>query len=255
MSVAEAAAREFFAACPRHVPELLAAELRALGIEVTRTHPAGVSFQGPLEHALKACLHSRTASRVVLSLATGPAEDPEQFYALVHALPWEEHVEADGTIAVDVVGDAPGWVRRTTFAAQKAKDAIVDRFRARAGARPSVDLERPDLRISVRFGRGAATIGIDLAGEPFLFPAPAAIAIDAEVPADPRQPGVEAGAAIECGQRPEQLDEDLLGQVLGLVDLRDELVGDVEDPLPVDPDERVPRRRISLETALDEVCL
>ena len=158
--------REFFAACPRHVPELLAGELRALGLDVTRTHPAGVSFEGSLEHGLKACLHSRTASRIVLSLVTGAAEDPEQFYALVHALPWEEHVDADGSIAVDVVGDAPGWVRHTTFAAQKAKDAIVDRFRARDGARPSVDLERPDLRVSVRFGRGAATLGIDLAGAP-----------------------------------------------------------------------------------------
>ena len=52
-----------------------------LGIEVTRTHPAGVSFAGSLEHGLRACLHSRTASRVVLSLASGPAADAEQFYA------------------------------------------------------------------------------------------------------------------------------------------------------------------------------
>ena len=163
---AAAERREFFAACPRQVPELLADELRALSLEVTRTHPAGVSFEGPLEHGLKACLHARTASRIVLSLVTGAAGDPEQFYALVHALSWEEHLDADGSIAIDVVGDAPGWVRRTTFAAQKAKDAIVDRFRAREGTRPSVDLERPDLRVSVRFGRGAATIGIDLAGAP-----------------------------------------------------------------------------------------
>ena len=46
----------------------------------------------------------------------------------------EEHVDAEGRIAVDVVGDAPAWVRRSTFAAQKAKDAIVDRFRERDGA-------------------------------------------------------------------------------------------------------------------------
>jgi 23S rRNA (guanine2445-N2)-methyltransferase / 23S rRNA (guanine2069-N7)-methyltransferase len=153
-------------ACPRQVPELLAAELRALGLAVTRSHPAGVSLEGPLEHGLRACLHSRTASRVVLLLAAGPAEDAERFYALVHELPWEEHVAADGSIAIDVVGDAPAWVRRSTFAAQKAKDAIADRFRARVGARPSVDLEAPDLRISVRFGRDRASIGIDLGGPP-----------------------------------------------------------------------------------------
>jgi 23S rRNA (guanine2445-N2)-methyltransferase / 23S rRNA (guanine2069-N7)-methyltransferase len=157
---------EFFAACPRQVPDLLAAELRTLGLEVTRTHPAGVSFEGPVEHGLIACLHSRTASRVVLAIATGPAADAGQFYELVRALPWEDHVAADGTIAVDVVGQGPAWVRRTTFAAQKAKDGIVDRFRERSGARPSVDLDAPDLRVSVRFGRDRATVGIDLAGQP-----------------------------------------------------------------------------------------
>ena len=158
--------RQFFAACPRHVPELLAGELRALGIEVTRTHPAGVGFEGPLEHGLLACLHSRTASRIVLSLVSGPSADAEQFYDLVRAVPWEEHVAAEGSIAIDVVGDAPAWVRRSTYAGQKAKDAIVDRFRERDGVRPSVDFDRPDLRVSVRFGRDSAAIGIDLTGPP-----------------------------------------------------------------------------------------
>ncbi len=158
--------REFFAACPRQVPDLLAAELRALGLAVGRSHPAGVSFDGPLEHGLLACLHSRTASRIVLALATGPAGDAGQFYELIRELPWEEHVASEGSIAIDIVGDAPAWVRRTTFAAQKAKDAIVDRFRERDGARPSVDFDDPDLRVSVRFGRDHASIGIDLAGAP-----------------------------------------------------------------------------------------
>ena len=167
MSAEAAAPRcEFFAACPRHVPELLAGELRTLGVEVTRTHPAGVGFEGSLEHGLRACLHSRTASRIVLSLASGPAADAEQFYGLIRALPWEEHVDAEGRIAIDIVGDAPAWVRRSTFAAQKAKDAIVDRFRERDGARPSVDFDDPDLRVSVRFGRDRAAVGIDLAGRP-----------------------------------------------------------------------------------------
>ena len=101
-----------------------------------------------------------------MSLATGPAGDAGQFYELIRELPWEEHVAPEGSIAIDIVGDAPAWVRRTTFAAQKAKDAIVDRFRERDGARPSVDFDDPDLRVTVRFGRDLAAIGIDLAGAP-----------------------------------------------------------------------------------------
>ena len=42
------ARRAFFAACPLGVSELLAGELRELGIDVEREHPAGVAFAGRL---------------------------------------------------------------------------------------------------------------------------------------------------------------------------------------------------------------
>jgi 23S rRNA (guanine2445-N2)-methyltransferase / 23S rRNA (guanine2069-N7)-methyltransferase len=157
---------EFFAACPRHVAELLAAELRGLDIVVTREHPAGVSFTGPLEHGYLACLHSRTASRVLLTLATVPLASAEAMYEALLALPWETHLAPHGTLAVDVVGEGPDWLRHSRFAAQKAKDAVVDRFRACTGERPSVDLRTPDLRLSLRLARTHATVGIDLSGEP-----------------------------------------------------------------------------------------
>ena len=157
---------QFFAACPRNVADLLAAELRVLGIEPGREHPAGVGFAGPITHGYLVCLHSRTASRVILTLGEVPADSPEALYAAVVQMPWEEHMAPEGTLIVDTVGESPSWLRHTQFAALKVKDAVVDRFRERAGTRPSVDPERPDLRINVRFARERATIGIDLSGEP-----------------------------------------------------------------------------------------
>ncbi len=157
---------EFFAACPRHVADLLATELRELGVNVTREHPAGVSFTGPVAHGYLACLHSRTASRVLLTIGTVPLDTPEAMYAALRELPWEDHLAADGTLAIDVVGEGPAWLRHSQFAAQKSKDAIVDRFRERTGGRPSVDLASPDLRVSLRLARSHATVGIDLSGEP-----------------------------------------------------------------------------------------
>jgi 23S rRNA (guanine2445-N2)-methyltransferase / 23S rRNA (guanine2069-N7)-methyltransferase len=157
---------EFFAACPRHVPELLGGELRALGLNVTREHPAGVSFAGPLRDGYLACLASRTASRVLLVLGTLPVDTPEAMYEAIRDLPWEDHLAPDGTLAIDVVGQGPAWLRHSQFAAQKAKDAIVDRFRERSGARPSVDLGSPDLRLNLSFMRQRASLAIDLSGEP-----------------------------------------------------------------------------------------
>jgi 23S rRNA (guanine2445-N2)-methyltransferase / 23S rRNA (guanine2069-N7)-methyltransferase len=166
MSVDPGPAFEFFAACPRHVPELLGGELRALGLNVTREHPAGVSFTGPLRDGYLACLASRTASRVLLVLGTVPVDTPEAMYEAIRDLPWEDHLAPDGTLAIDVVGQGPAWLRHSQFAAQKAKDAIVDRFRERSGSRPSVDLGSPDLRLNLSFVRQRASLAIDLSGEP-----------------------------------------------------------------------------------------
>ena len=157
---------EFFAACPRHVPDLLAGELRALGLDVTREHPAGVSFTGPLSDGYLACLASRTASRVLLTLGSVPLDSPETMYEAIRAMPWEDHLATEGTLAIDVVGQGPSWIRHTQFAAQKAKDAVVDRIRERSGARPSVDLVAPDLRLNLSLMRERASLAIDLSGDP-----------------------------------------------------------------------------------------
>src|SRR6187200_1821361 len=116
------ARRAFFAACPLGVSELLAGELRELGIDVEREHPAGVAFAGRLTDGYRACLFSRTASRVLVTLASGDAGSSDAFYTFVRGIPWEQHLAADGTLAVDIVGEAPAWVRHTTFAAQRTKD-------------------------------------------------------------------------------------------------------------------------------------
>lgn len=155
----------YAATCPKGVEPLLAAELRALGAEEVRETRAAVTFAGALEAGYRACLWSRLASRILLTLAEFPAATAEDLYAGVAALPWEEHISPDGTLAVDVVGTTSG-LTHTRFAAQKAKDAIVDRLRELSGTRPSVDFERPDVRVNLRLTRERATLSIDLAGDP-----------------------------------------------------------------------------------------
>ncbi|HEY5997992.1 MAG TPA: THUMP domain-containing protein, partial [bacterium] len=153
-----------FATCPRGVEGLLAAELAGLGAAGVKETVAGVAFAGTLETAYRACLWSRLASRILLAIAPVAAADAAELYAAVRALPWEEHLAPDGTLAVDFSGANPA-IAHTVFGAQKVKDAIVDRFRERAGRRPSVDLARPDLRVNVHLGGTAARVSLDLSGE------------------------------------------------------------------------------------------
>jgi 23S rRNA (guanine2445-N2)-methyltransferase / 23S rRNA (guanine2069-N7)-methyltransferase len=154
----------FFAACPPGVADLTAAELRDCGATDVRELKLGVQFEGSLETAYRSCLWSRTASRVLLPLATINAATADALYEGAGTIDWSEHLTPSGTLAIDLGGTSAG-VTHTHYGALKVKDAIVDQFRARVGERPSVRLDQPDLRLDVRLDRDRATISIDLSGE------------------------------------------------------------------------------------------
>lgn len=155
---------QFFASCPPAVADLTAAELRACGATHTRELKLGVLFEGPLEAAYRACLWSRTASRILMPLANFPAGTPEALYAGVAEIYWTEHLAASGTLAIEFAGSSAG-INHTHFGALKTKDAIVDQLRERTGQRPSIELERPSVRLDVRLDRDRATLSLDLSGE------------------------------------------------------------------------------------------
>jgi 23S rRNA (guanine2445-N2)-methyltransferase / 23S rRNA (guanine2069-N7)-methyltransferase len=145
---------QFFATCAKALEPLVAAELRACGAADVVETRAGVSFAGTLEVAYRACMWSRTASRILLTLSTIGAADDRALYDGVRTVRWRDHVGPDQTIAVD----APG-------VALKVKDAIVDQIREESGRRPSVNTEAPDVRVNVHLHAGQATLSIDLSGE------------------------------------------------------------------------------------------
>ena len=155
---------ELFATAPKGLEPLLFEELRILGAGQVAETRAGVAFAGDLELAYRVCLWSRLASRVLLPLAKFPAADPVALYEQVKALPWEEHLAAEGTLAVSCQ-TANSRISHSHFAALKVKDAIVDRFRERSGLRPSVDVRQPDLRINLYLFNDQASLSIDLSGD------------------------------------------------------------------------------------------
>ena len=155
---------QFFASCPPGVADLTAAELRACGATNTRELKLGVLFEGTLETAYRACLWSRTASRILMSLANFPAATPEALYEGVAAVDWTQHLGPTATLAIEFGGSSAG-IKHTHFGALKTKDAIVDQLRERTGQRPSIDTERPSVQLDVRLDRDRATLSLDLSGE------------------------------------------------------------------------------------------
>ena len=80
---------EFFATCLPGAEKLLADELHGLGVRKVRPLSGGASFFGAPEDALRACLWSRLAGRVNLTVGRVAARDADALYAGVRELPWD----------------------------------------------------------------------------------------------------------------------------------------------------------------------
>lgn len=145
----------------------MADELRhILGHELRlKVERGAVKFEGNLEAAYRACLWSRVASRVLLVIRQFPCRHAEALYEGIADIDWLVHLEPDSTLSVEFVGVSPG-IRNSHFGALKVKDAIVDQMRQRTGRRPTVDLDRPDIRVHVHLRNEQASVSIDLSGAP-----------------------------------------------------------------------------------------
>jgi len=154
----------FFATTPLGLELLLVDEFRKLGIADAKEGRSGVAFHGSLEEAYRACLWSRLANRVLLKLDSFPAETPEALYEGIAAIDWAEQMSPESSLAVDFSASR-SHITHTQYGAQKVKDAIVDQFRELCGIRPSVRLDRPDVRVNVYLDKNIANVSLDLSGE------------------------------------------------------------------------------------------
>ncbi len=155
---------QFFATTPLGMETLLAQELEQMGAPSVKMVRAGAHFNGKLEIALRACLWSRIASRILLPLKTFRAENPDQLYAGVRSIHWSDHLTCNDTLAVDF-STSKSKITHSHYGALKVKDAIVDQFRTLQGSRPSVDPVRPSVRINVYLSNDEATVSLDLSGD------------------------------------------------------------------------------------------
>ena len=154
---------KFFVACAKGLEYLLADEMMALGAEKATAAVAGVNVEGSDELPYRTVLWSRLASRVHLPLTEFECPDEQALYDNVHAVDWSRHLAPEGSLLVDA--HVSGTVlTHERYAAQRIKDAVVDRMRAENGVRPSVDAIAPDLRISFVLRKGKAVVSVDLGG-------------------------------------------------------------------------------------------
>lgn len=153
-----------FATAPRGTEALLARELEALGAKKVRQQPGGVRLAANLHEALHLCLWTRLAMRVLYPLAEAEARGQEGLYEAAYAVPWEEHLTATSTFAVDSILKSEEHTH-SGFLSLKIKDAIVDRLREKLGRRPDVDTRDPDVKVVAHLKGSKLSLWLDLCGE------------------------------------------------------------------------------------------
>lgn len=143
---------------------VLAEELKELGASEIKELKRAVSCTGDKELMYKANLHLRTALRVLIPIADFKAKNEDELYKQIFNLDWSEYITNDSTFAIDAVAFSEIF-KHSKFLALKTKDAIVDQFREKTGKRPSINVENPDVQISVHVSQDKFTISLDSSGE------------------------------------------------------------------------------------------
>ncbi|MFY7788946.1 MAG: THUMP domain-containing class I SAM-dependent RNA methyltransferase [Thermoflexibacteraceae bacterium] len=143
---------------------VLAKELQDLGVEDIEIHNRAVGFAGDLATLYKTNLCLRTALRVLIPIHEFNLQTEQDLYNKMKAVAWEDYLDVDDTLAINCSLNSPLF-RHSQFLEQKAKDAIVDRFRDKYGRRPSVDLTFPTLRIHLFINDNRCIISLDSSGE------------------------------------------------------------------------------------------
>jgi len=153
-----------FAPCPRGLEALLEQELAALGATDLRQTEGGIGFSGSLATMYRANLESRIASRILLEVAHVPYRNEQDIYVAASAISWPQWFPPSRTIKVKTSAQhCP--LKSLDFITLRIKDAVCDTFTKLKGARPSVNSNRPDIRIDAFLDATHLTLYLGTTGD------------------------------------------------------------------------------------------
>ena len=143
--------------------EILAQEIRGLGVQDIEILNRAVRFKGGLRDLYAANYRLRTALKVLVEVETFSARNDFELYQGIQKIDWVRFMDPGMSLAVECVLFSDHF-SHSQFIAQRTKDAVVDQFRDRLHKRPSVDRENPDLRISIHIQETRVNVLLDSSG-------------------------------------------------------------------------------------------
>ncbi len=160
---------QLFLPCAAGVEDYLQPEVqRITGLPDAdvRKRRGGVEVTASWRDAMLLNLHSRLAQRVLVQLSYTAYRSEQDLYRAASEVAWEIWFTPRQTMKVEVTAQHSP-LTSLNFAGLKIKDAVCDRFRAKAGGvRPDVDTTWPDIRIYAHLTTDSLSLYIDTSGEP-----------------------------------------------------------------------------------------
>ncbi|RPJ44794.1 MAG: class I SAM-dependent RNA methyltransferase [Candidatus Latescibacterota bacterium] len=138
-------------------------ELESLGAAEVKPAYRGLHFRADRAALYRINYRSALLTRVLAPLRAFRCPDEETLYRIGRSIDWRSLFTCKQTFAIDA-NTANSRLRHSRYAAQKLKDAIVDRFRDEEGKRPTVDPKEPDVWLSLHIHADRATIALDTSG-------------------------------------------------------------------------------------------
>ena len=155
--------QQFLALTSPGIEVLLVDEIKNLGGKQVIQKPEGVYFTASLELGYKVALWTRLATRIMLKLGEGEAQNKDQLFKTASSINWLEQFNSDTTFAIDFVGYSEE-IRNSQFGGLTIKDAIVDQFRDQGFERPNVDKKSPQISFQARLLKDNVSIYLDFSG-------------------------------------------------------------------------------------------
>ena len=144
--------------------EVLAGELIELGANNVQIQRRAVAFTGDMRMLYTANFCLRTASRILVPIASFKAKKADDIYQQVMQVDWAQYMTPKTSFSIDATVYSDLF-RHSQFITYRVKDAIVDYWMEHAGARPNVQLTNPDLYLNVHIAGDLVTLSLDSSGE------------------------------------------------------------------------------------------
>jgi putative N6-adenine-specific DNA methylase len=167
---------DLVATCPLGLEELLAEELRQLGVSAVEPTRAAVRFRGSWEDVWRCNWRLLTANRVLVLLGTWNGHDGDAVAAGARNLVRRRQKKWAGLDAGALFNPRRSFAVKATASASKildvrwiglkVKDGIVDGQRDRFGQRSSIDRTTPDFQLRAWLHKDQLSLLLDTSGEP-----------------------------------------------------------------------------------------